>query len=48
MATISSVVLSMGSSSSKVKTAERRQEFPGILNIKRAATGPGVSALPTG
>ena len=32
MTTISSVVLSMCSSPSKVKTAERRQEFPGIPN----------------
>ena len=41
MTTISSVVLSMGSSPSKVKTAERRQEFLGILNIKGL-----LSALP--
>ena len=34
MTTISSVVLSMGSSPSKVKTAQRRQEFLGILYIK--------------
>ena len=47
MTTISSVVLSMRSSPSKVKTAERRREFRGTLNIKRAAIGLGVSALPT-
>ena len=34
MMTISSVVLSMDSSPLKVKTAERRQEFPGIPNEK--------------
>ena len=38
MTTISSVVLSMGSSPLIVKTAERRQEFPGILNVKGAST----------
>ena len=43
MTTISSVVLSMGSSPSKVKTAQRRQEFLGIPEYKRAT----LSALPS-
>ena len=38
MTTISSVVLSMGCSPLIVKTAERRQEFPGILNVKGGST----------